>query len=196
MVDLICRKSITRCLTPGMCSPHGGCQAPENSSAFRALLAERNSLAYLLKRFVDGEHDQDENQAERHMYHDEAQTLLAYPGWPGSRLHADAGRCASGTDGRAGRATQGPDRCVQPHRMQHRVPGADLVNWGTPRSTRTTSTPSAKPSRRSPAPGLMQMSRHNPRTTKTCRDTRFKSDSGSQLKGGRYVSDSRGSCRT
>lgn len=80
MSDLICRKSMTRCLTPGMCSPHGGCQAPENAPAFRALLAERNSLAYLLKRFVDGEHDQDENQAERHMYHDEAQTLLAYLG--------------------------------------------------------------------------------------------------------------------
>ena len=44
------------------------------------LLVERNALASLLKRFVDGEHDQDENQAERHMYHDEAQTLLAYLG--------------------------------------------------------------------------------------------------------------------
>jgi hypothetical protein len=63
-----------------MCSPHGGCQPPETASAFRALLAERNSLAFLLKRSVDGEHDQDENQAERHMYHDEAQTLLAYLG--------------------------------------------------------------------------------------------------------------------
>lgn len=78
MTDLICRKSMTRCLTPGMCSPHGGCQAAEHASAFRTLLAERNSLTFLLKRFVDGEHDQDENQAERHMYHDEAQTLLAY----------------------------------------------------------------------------------------------------------------------
>lgn len=37
-------------------------------------------MAFLLKRFVDGEHDQDENQAERHMYHDEAQALLAYLG--------------------------------------------------------------------------------------------------------------------
>ena len=46
----------------------------------RDLLVERNSLAYLLKRFVDGEHDQDENQAERHMYHDEAKNLLAYLG--------------------------------------------------------------------------------------------------------------------
>lgn len=80
MTDLICRKSMTRCQTPGMCSPHGGCQAPEVAPAFRALLAERNSLAFLLKRFVDGEHDQGENQAKRHMYHDEAQTLLAYLG--------------------------------------------------------------------------------------------------------------------
>ncbi|MNC21756.1 hypothetical protein D3C75_697400 [compost metagenome] len=25
---MICRKTMTRCLTPGMCSPHGGCQDP------------------------------------------------------------------------------------------------------------------------------------------------------------------------
>ncbi|KMN20276.1 hypothetical protein [Pseudomonas weihenstephanensis] len=31
MTDLICRKSMTRCQTPGMCSPHGGCQ-PESIS--------------------------------------------------------------------------------------------------------------------------------------------------------------------
>lgn len=80
MTDLICRKSMTRCQTPGMCSPHGGCQPPETASAFRSLLAERNSLAFLLKRFVDGEHDQEENQAERHMYHDEAQAVLLYLG--------------------------------------------------------------------------------------------------------------------
>ncbi|MDF3197570.1 hypothetical protein P3C29_02695 [Pseudomonas sp. 1912-s] len=55
-------------------------QTPEVASAFRALLAERNSLAFLLKRFVDGEHDQGENQGERHMYHDEAEALLAYLG--------------------------------------------------------------------------------------------------------------------
>ncbi|NIL20052.1 hypothetical protein [Pseudomonas sp. AN3A02] len=91
MTDLICRKSMTRCQTPGMCSPHGGCQAPETASAFRSLLAERNSLAFLLKRFVDGENDQDENQAERHMYHDEAQSLLAFLGGdlPGHTLVPD-----------------------------------------------------------------------------------------------------------
>lgn len=30
MSDLICRKSMQRCLHPGMCSPHGGCQ-PDKS---------------------------------------------------------------------------------------------------------------------------------------------------------------------
>ena len=44
------------------------------------LLVERQSLAHLLKRFVDGEHDQGENQSERHIYHDEAEALLAYLG--------------------------------------------------------------------------------------------------------------------
>ena len=27
-MDMICRKTMTRCQTPGMCSPHGGCQDP------------------------------------------------------------------------------------------------------------------------------------------------------------------------
>ena len=31
MSDLICRQSMTRCKTPGMCSPYGGCQ-PESIS--------------------------------------------------------------------------------------------------------------------------------------------------------------------
>lgn len=31
MSDLICRKSMMRCQTPGMCSPHGGCQDPVNA---------------------------------------------------------------------------------------------------------------------------------------------------------------------
>ena len=28
MSDFICRKSMTRCPSPGMCLPHGGCQDP------------------------------------------------------------------------------------------------------------------------------------------------------------------------
>ncbi|MGF0237583.1 hypothetical protein ACQR3P_01670 [Rhodococcus sp. IEGM1300] len=42
-----------------------------------ALIAENEVLSGLLKCFVDGEHDQNENQAERHMYFTEAQSLLA-----------------------------------------------------------------------------------------------------------------------
>lgn len=33
MSDLVCRKSMTRCLTPGMCSPHGGCSPTEQVSS-------------------------------------------------------------------------------------------------------------------------------------------------------------------
>jgi hypothetical protein len=29
MSDMLCRKSMHACPTPGMCSPHGGCRAPE-----------------------------------------------------------------------------------------------------------------------------------------------------------------------
>jgi len=42
-----------------------------------ALIVENEAMAGLLKKFVDGEHDQDENQAERHMYFTEAQSMLA-----------------------------------------------------------------------------------------------------------------------
>jgi hypothetical protein len=35
-----------------------------------------SALAFLLKRFVDGEHDQEEDQNERHHYHGEAEMML------------------------------------------------------------------------------------------------------------------------
>ncbi|MCM8742391.1 hypothetical protein [Pseudomonas koreensis] len=41
------------------------------------LEAERDALKSLLHKFVDGEQDVDENQAERHMYFTDAQSLLA-----------------------------------------------------------------------------------------------------------------------
>jgi DNA-binding transcriptional regulator YiaG len=43
----------------------------------QALIAENEALAGVLRRFVNGEHEQEENQAERHMYFTEAQSLLA-----------------------------------------------------------------------------------------------------------------------
>ncbi|WJM93356.1 hypothetical protein QDY63_10905 [Pseudomonas brenneri] len=46
MTDLICRKSMTRCLTPGMCSPHGGCR-PEDSH-MRAIRSLRGDCADLI----------------------------------------------------------------------------------------------------------------------------------------------------
>lgn len=46
MSDMICRKSMTRCLTPGMCSPHGGCQ-PEDSH-MRAIRSLRGDCADLI----------------------------------------------------------------------------------------------------------------------------------------------------
>ncbi|RDL17062.1 hypothetical protein D884_03187 [Pseudomonas sp. URMO17WK12:I10] len=50
------------------------------SASFKAerdqLKAENEALANLLKRFVDGEHDQDEDLNERHEYHGEAQSML------------------------------------------------------------------------------------------------------------------------
>ena len=37
MSDLICRKTMMRCQTPGMCSPYGGCQLqPVTESVFKA----------------------------------------------------------------------------------------------------------------------------------------------------------------
>jgi FtsZ-binding cell division protein ZapB len=51
--------------------------AAANPAAVLALIAESQAMAGLLKRFVDGEYEQDENQAERHMYFTEAQSLLA-----------------------------------------------------------------------------------------------------------------------
>lgn len=116
-----------------MCSPHGGCQPPETASAFRSLLAERNSLAFLLKRFVDGEHDQDENQAERHMYHDEAQALLVYLGGElhGHTLVPDESLRALKSERDVLRKgltdvfnhVEGNTECLV----------RDLVNWGTPK---------------------------------------------------------------
>ena len=46
MSDLICRKSMTRCQTPGMCSPHGGCW-PEDSH-MRAIRSLRGDCADLI----------------------------------------------------------------------------------------------------------------------------------------------------
>lgn len=52
MSGLICRKSMTRCLTPGMCSPHGGCRddAAANGTELQNLRADNAQLVYALKQ--------------------------------------------------------------------------------------------------------------------------------------------------
>lgn len=46
MSDLICRKTMMRCPTPGTCSPHGGCQSQHarDSAELRRLCSERDQL--------------------------------------------------------------------------------------------------------------------------------------------------------
>lgn len=62
---MICRKSMTACQTPGMCSPHGGCPATEQvSSAWLAQLRaeylgfseENKALKDQVKRLADDSH--------------------------------------------------------------------------------------------------------------------------------------------
>lgn len=56
MSDLICRKTLMRCQTPGTCSPHGGCQSQHDrdSSELRRLCAERDQLRTANQR-LEGE---------------------------------------------------------------------------------------------------------------------------------------------
>ena len=56
MSDLICRKTMMRCPTPGTCSPHGGCQSQHDrdSSELRRLCAERDTLRTANQR-LEGE---------------------------------------------------------------------------------------------------------------------------------------------
>ena len=60
MSDMICRKSMMRCQTPGMCSPHGGCRDEVTTAKDRqisALIAE--NARQKNRREVDPRHDYD-----------------------------------------------------------------------------------------------------------------------------------------
>lgn len=46
MSDMICRKSMTRCQTPGMCSPHGGCPSQAAAQQSPAVAGE---LSFVLE---------------------------------------------------------------------------------------------------------------------------------------------------
>jgi hypothetical protein len=49
MTDPICRKSMMRCQTPGMCSPHGGCQPERGFESQHLDLGEFIDWVYALK---------------------------------------------------------------------------------------------------------------------------------------------------
>lgn len=44
MRDMICRKSLMACQTPGMCSPHGGCHEPTFNPDWNRLESAQESL--------------------------------------------------------------------------------------------------------------------------------------------------------
>jgi hypothetical protein len=49
MTDMICRKSMQRCQTPGMCAPHGGCADPSTArgvAAIEAAIATLTAMGY------------------------------------------------------------------------------------------------------------------------------------------------------
>jgi hypothetical protein len=47
MTELICRKTMVRCQTPGMCSPYGGCREPAQDSASELALLRAAHCAAL-----------------------------------------------------------------------------------------------------------------------------------------------------
>lgn len=53
MSDLICRKTMMRCQTPGMCAPYGGCRT-EVAIPADQVLVPRELLEELLEAAKDG----------------------------------------------------------------------------------------------------------------------------------------------
>lgn len=64
MADLICRNTMQRCNTPGMCSPHGGCKpAQQPSTGIVGLERSLSNLLAVIHR--DGGHFQQEHGAQK-----------------------------------------------------------------------------------------------------------------------------------
>ena len=112
MSDMVCRKSMMRCQTPGMCSPHGGCRDEVTTAKDRqisALIAEnerlKNSKPQITQDMVD-EFRQGQSQGES-LNTSLLRVLRACPGrgaadyWKAehlagnSRLHEVAVACAT-----------------------------------------------------------------------------------------------------
>lgn len=100
MTDMICRKSMSRCLTPGMCSPHGGCRddAAANGKELQNLRTDNNQLNYALKqselRYLELRAERDQLKAENEaLRNPDAHTMLelANSYWTAQRKAGDPG---------------------------------------------------------------------------------------------------------
>lgn len=90
MTDLICRKSMTRCQTPGTCSPHGGCRDTESVSSVW--------LAQLRSEFVAVGRQRDQLKADLSRVEpcfDDVQALVGALGWLGHSTPEGGEECAA-----------------------------------------------------------------------------------------------------
>ncbi|MGH8332988.1 MAG: hypothetical protein ACRER3_22605, partial [Pseudomonas fluorescens] len=90
MTDLICRKSMTRCQTPGMCSPHGGCRDTESVSS--------EWLAQLRSEFVAVGRQRDQLKADLSRVEpcfDDVQALAGALSWLGYSAPEGGEECAA-----------------------------------------------------------------------------------------------------
>jgi hypothetical protein len=76
MNDMICRKSMTRCITPGMCSPHGGCKDPVTDS-LREVVEQQQALIASLRAELRESYGIDAAVQEEHMDLEAAAKTLA-----------------------------------------------------------------------------------------------------------------------
>jgi hypothetical protein len=82
MNDMICRKSMTRCITPGMCSPHGGCKDPATES-LREVVDQQQALIASLRAELRESYSIDAAVQEEHMdLEAAAKTLAACTDYP------------------------------------------------------------------------------------------------------------------
>lgn len=135
MSDLICRKTMMRCQTPGMCSPHGGCQQSvlidtnvRYATVSAAILgAENLNKALDTADLLRAELDQERNEAKRlkgllHMIVTQAMPLEDIPDLPGYSRVVDANRLVSENESLrkdAERYRWLRDECVDGRKNEH-----------------------------------------------------------------------------
>lgn len=98
-MGMICRKAMTRCLTPGMCSPHGGCQEMQFKPDWDRLEAAKESLREHMEiiRQLKTENESLRKDAERYrFFRDSQQVSDNGDGWSVMYLDNGAGGFGGG----------------------------------------------------------------------------------------------------